>query len=81
MKLLDQKPEEVLHICTFCQLKNDKECSPEEIETAFETKDCGLFLLGQCFNCKIQQDNDNKKVVGVCSQHVDFEGCENYKPN
>lgn len=75
----------VKRICTFCD-KRHYGCGVdnEKFEQMIHgNRDCDEFVLGKCFYCIVDQENNEKTVENLCAGEGDVfypQGCSNFKP-
>ena len=62
--------------CDFCKYKSlGNSCSVEQITNAYTTNDCPKFVIGKCFSCAINKQEDKS----ACIRDLFPSGCGNYK--
>ena len=74
----------IKHICTYCD-KRHGGCSidGDKWEKLLEGEfDCDEFVLGKCFYCIVNQEDNDNTVACLCSGYGDVfypQGCDNFK--
>ena len=71
-------PDEVPHVCHFCNYRHGG-CSSEEVLGVYDAKDCKDFEIGKCYSCAIYQCGDQEIENNLCDDVFYPEGCHNFK--
>jgi hypothetical protein len=80
MVYYDKYGREVEAWCTHCQYRHGgRACTDEEIEKAFDTKECPHFEAGQCYRCAIYLAGNEEDIEKHCQEAFYPSGCTNFK--